>query len=166
MYSTTIGIIALAALAVAVVGTTITVQHVFAPTAPPHGVRPPLAVLINFDDSGTPLTGANNYKIHFTQIPPPHWTLTSLDKNNTPYNSTAWLSSVKKNTDGSLDIYVQHQSPAKDKVSNWLPSPKDSFHLFLRTPVIWGQVPPALTVQRMADGHSPVHGPAQMFRMK
>lgn len=166
MYSLTIGIISLAALAVAVAATTITVQHVFALTAPPHGVRPPLAVLIKFDDSGIPLTGANNYKIHFTQIPSPHWNLTSLDKTNTPYNSTVWLSSAKKNIDGSLDIYVQHQSPAKDKVSNWLPSPKDSFHLVLRTPVIWGQGPPSPIVQRMADGHFPVHGPARMFNMK
>ena len=43
-------------------------------------LRPPLVILINLDDSGRPLSGANNYKIHFTQIPPPHWTLTSLDK--------------------------------------------------------------------------------------
>ena len=90
MYANRIGII-LAAMALAVVGTTINDQHVFAPTTSPHGVRPPLVILINLDDSGRPLSGANNYKIHFTQIPPPHWTLTSLDKNNTPYNSTVWL---------------------------------------------------------------------------
>jgi hypothetical protein len=90
MYGRTIGVIALAALAV--VGTTITVQHVFAAAGPTHCVRRPIVVLINFDDSGAPLTGTSNYKIHFTQIPPPHWTLTSLDKNNTLYNSTVWLS--------------------------------------------------------------------------
>jgi hypothetical protein len=166
MFAKTIRIIALVALALVVVGTTITVEHVFAAPVPAHRVRPPIVVLISFDDSGAPLTGTNNYKIHFTQIPPPHWTLTSLDKNNTPYNSTVWLSYVKKNTDGSLDIYVQHQSPAKDKQSNWLPSPNDSFHLVSRTPVIWGQGPPSPTVQRMSDSHFPVHGPAQMFHMK
>ena len=166
MYAKTIGIIALVALALVVVGTTITVEHVFAAPAPAHRVRPPIVVLISFDDSGASLTGTHNYKIHFTQIPPPHWTLTSLDKNNTSYNSTVWLSSVKKNTDGSLDIFVQHQSPAKDKQSNWLPSPDDSFHLVLRTPVIWGQGPPSPTVQRMSDSHFPVQGPAQMFHIK
>jgi hypothetical protein len=166
MYGKTIGEITLAALTLVVVGTTITVEHVFATPGPAHRVRPPIVVLINFDDSGAPLTGTNNYKIHFTQIPPPHWTLTSLDKNNMPYNSTVWLSSVKKNTDGSLDIYVQHQSPAKDKQSNWLPSPNDLFHLVLRTPVIWGQEPPSPTVQRMYNSHLPVHGPAQMFHIK
>ncbi len=150
MYANRIGII-LAAVALAVVGTTINVQHVFAPTTSPHGIHPPLVAVISLDDLGKPLSGANSYKVHFTQIPPPHWTLTSLDK---------------KNTDGSLDIYVQHNSPPKEKQSNWLPSPKDSFRLLLRTPVIWGQEPPSLTVQRMIDGHFPVHGPAQMFHMQ
>jgi len=165
MYANTLGI-TLAAVALAIVGTTINVQHVFAPTTSPHGVHHPLVAVISLDDLGRPLSGANNYKIHFTQIPPQHWTLTSLDKNNIPYNNTIWLKSVKKNTDGSLDIYVQHHSPPKEKQSNWLPSPKDSFRLLLRTPVIWGQEPPSLTVQRMIDGHFPVHGPAQMFHMQ
>jgi hypothetical protein len=36
------------------------------------------------------------------------------------------------NNDGSLDIYIQHESPGKDKESNWLPSPKDTFNLIMR----------------------------------
>jgi hypothetical protein len=39
---------------------------------------------------------------------------------------------LKNNTDGSLDIYIQHASPGKDRESNWLPSDKNSFNLILR----------------------------------
>ena len=38
------------------------------------------------------------------------------------------------NADGSLDIYVQAESPSKDKESNWLPAPKNApFQPTLRT---------------------------------
>ena len=30
---------------------------------------------------------------------------------------------VRLNADGSLDIYIQHESPGKDKDPNWLPAP-------------------------------------------
>ena len=36
------------------------------------------------------------------------------------------------NKDGSLDIYIQHASPGRDKESNWLPAPKGDFDLVLR----------------------------------
>ena len=39
---------------------------------------------------------------------------------------------LKNNTDGSLDIYIQHANPGKDRESNWLPSDKNSFNLILR----------------------------------
>jgi hypothetical protein len=34
--------------------------------------------------------------------------------------------------DGSLEILIQAERPADDKVANWLPAPKGSFNLFLR----------------------------------
>lgn len=41
--------------------------------------------------------------------------------------------SLKFNKDGSLDIYIQKNSPGKDKESNWLPSPSEGeFGLVLR----------------------------------
>jgi hypothetical protein len=39
---------------------------------------------------------------------------------------------LRYNADGSLDIYVQRQSPGADRESNWLPAPADSFILSLR----------------------------------
>jgi hypothetical protein len=39
---------------------------------------------------------------------------------------------LKTNADGSLDIYIQHESPGKDRESNWLPAPKDNFNVVMR----------------------------------
>ena len=36
------------------------------------------------------------------------------------------------NADGSVDLYVQKQSPGSDKQSNWLPAPDGDFILMLR----------------------------------
>ncbi len=95
------------------------------------------------DIQGKPLTGANDYVIHFKpdQTPPvkAFWSITL-------YNNKSYLvdnpinryllgglsKGLKNNTDGSLDIYLQNQSPGTQKVSNWLPTPKDSFNLILR----------------------------------
>lgn len=42
---------------------------------------------------------------------------------------------LKKNNDGSIDIYIQKDNPGKDKESNWLPAPDGLFNLLLR--VYW-----------------------------
>jgi hypothetical protein len=34
--------------------------------------------------------------------------------------------------DGSLEIYIQHQSPGPDKESNWLPAPNAPFYMLMR----------------------------------
>jgi hypothetical protein len=39
---------------------------------------------------------------------------------------------LKKNSDGSVDLYVQHESPGAEKESNWLPAPSGPFILMLR----------------------------------
>jgi hypothetical protein len=44
---------------------------------------------------------------------------------------------LKYGPDGSLTIYVQHERPSADQVSNWLPAPKGDFELFIRA--YWGR---------------------------
>ena len=39
---------------------------------------------------------------------------------------------IKADADGSTTIYIQADSPGKDKESNWLPAPKEPFYLLLR----------------------------------
>jgi hypothetical protein len=39
---------------------------------------------------------------------------------------------LKANPDGSVDIYIQKDSPGADKESNWLPAPDGKFYLMLR----------------------------------
>jgi hypothetical protein len=94
------------------------------------------------DGSNNPLTGANKYVIHFDkgQTPPTDafWSITMYDKDGfqvpNPINRFAIGDRDKLafNPDGSLDIYVQADSPGKDKESNWLPAPKDVFQPTMR----------------------------------
>jgi hypothetical protein len=37
--------------------------------------------------------------------------------------------------DGSIDIYIQKNSPGKDKIANWLPTPNGDFNITMR--VYW-----------------------------
>ncbi len=36
------------------------------------------------------------------------------------------------NADGSLDVYIQNESPGTDREANWLPAPKGKFVLMMR----------------------------------
>ena len=39
---------------------------------------------------------------------------------------------MKTRADGSVTIYIQAESPGKEKESNWLPAPKEPFYMLLR----------------------------------
>ncbi|HKQ76770.1 MAG TPA: DUF1254 domain-containing protein [Blastocatellia bacterium] len=94
------------------------------------------------DTEGQPLNGANRYAVHFPkgQLPPVNafWSLTMYNSKQffaqNPINRYAIgdRDKLKFNDDGSLTIYIQHESPGEDKESNWLPAPKDSFNVFMR----------------------------------
>ncbi|MFI4955136.1 MAG: DUF1254 domain-containing protein [Gammaproteobacteria bacterium] len=94
------------------------------------------------DSAGHKLNGANKYVMHFTkgQTPPVKgfWSLTMYDTehffvaNALNRYTLSERDALKYNLDGSLDFYIQHESPGKDKESNWLPAPKGNFILMLR----------------------------------
>ena len=42
------------------------------------------------------------------------------------------LSKMKKNKDGSLTLYIQKDSPGKDREANWLPAPDGPIYLVMR----------------------------------
>jgi len=87
------------------------------------------------DADGKPVTAENNYVLHFSKddLPPvgAFWSLTLYDAEGfqvaNPLNRFAIgdRDSVKFNADGSLDLYIQNESPGRDKESNWLPAPKN-----------------------------------------
>ena len=86
--------------------------------------------------------GSEKYIIRFEkgQLPPANgfWSITMYDAKYffvaNPLNrySISERQDLKANADGSVDIYIQNESPGKDKESNWLPAPKDKFILMMR----------------------------------
>jgi hypothetical protein len=101
------------------------------------------------DASGEPLVGDKPYVLHFNknELPPVNafWSLTMYDKDgffveNPLQRYAARDSLLKKNPDGSVDVYLQANSPGKDREANWLPAPKDApFTLLLR--MYWPKAP-------------------------
>ena len=99
------------------------------------------------DAAGQPYSGANKYVMRFPKghLPPVDgfWSLTMYDSAyffvNNPLNrySISPRQDLKQNPDGSTDLYIQKDSPGKDKESNWLPAPAGDFILMLR--MYWPQ---------------------------
>ena len=87
-------------------------------------------------------SGANKYVAHFNkgEMPPANafWSIVMYDKdyflvpNSINRYTVSSRDKFKTNADGSVDLYIQHDSPGKDKEANWLPAPADTFVLMMR----------------------------------
>jgi hypothetical protein len=97
------------------------------------------------DAASQKLDGANRYTVRFApgELPPVNafWSLTMYDQpasllvanpiNRYLVNSTM-LPQFQRDADGGLTLFIQHESPGKDKEANWLPAPKGPFAAIMR----------------------------------
>jgi hypothetical protein len=97
------------------------------------------------DDGKKPLDGSSRYKLRFAahELPPVNafWSLTlyelpaSLLYAN-PLGryliNSSMLPRLRRDPDGGLTLYVQHETPGSRRQANWLPAPKGTFIVVMR----------------------------------
>jgi hypothetical protein len=99
---------------------------------------------VAFNDSDDePFEGDSRYVLHFDkgQTPPTNvtWSVSMYDPDGfyvanpiDRYNLSSWMP-LEYNPDGSLDIYIQAESPGAEREANWLPAPSSgTFNLVVR----------------------------------
>ena len=98
------------------------------------------------DGTGQKLDASRNrYALRFPphQLPPVNafWSLTMYElpsrllvanSLNRYLINSGMLRDLKRDADGGVTLYIQHDSPGKDKEANWLPAPSGPFLMFLR----------------------------------
>jgi hypothetical protein len=101
-------------------------------------------IYTDFDKNGQRLSGANRYTVTFAadRIPPVNgfWSLTVYNQEHlfapnslNRFSLGTKSKSMKRGADGSLVLHFQNESPDADNESNWVPTPKDEFSLYIRT---------------------------------
>jgi hypothetical protein len=106
---------------------------------PPEDAVYPLLVA---DADGQPATGEHDYVLHFDagQLPPvdAFWSVTMYDAEGYPVANPLNRFAIGDrdplmfNTDGSLDLHVQHHNPGADRRANWLPAPPGALGVTMR----------------------------------
>jgi hypothetical protein len=115
------------------------------------------------DATGKPYDGANKYVMRFAkgQMPPVNgfWSLTMYNAEyffvDNPLNryTLSQRNALKPNADGSVDLYIQKDSPGPEKV-NWLPRPVPGFILMMR--LYWPkEKDPSISTARKVPGVKP-----------
>src|SRR5262249_34681809 len=97
------------------------------------------------DASGQNLEGSNRYVLRLEpdKLPPINafWSFTMYELPASllyanPLNryliNSPMLPDLKRDADGSVTLYLQNESPGKDKEANWLPAPKGPFFAVMR----------------------------------
>jgi hypothetical protein len=98
--------------------------------------------LLLHDGSGDEPVGDHNYVLHFDadQLPPvdAFWSVTMYDAEGFPVPNPLDRYALgdgdplNYNDDGSLDLYIGHESPGTDREPNWLPAPLGPLGVTLR----------------------------------
>lgn len=109
------------------------------------GANPPedaVYPLLASDADGSPVTGDNDYVIHFDagKLPPvdAFWSITMYDAdgfqvaNELNRFAIGDRDPLRHNDDGSLDIYIQHENPGPQRADNWLPAPRGPIGVTMR----------------------------------
>ena len=116
------------------------------------------------DVNGIVLDGSKHtYQMTFPagQLPPVNafWSITMYDGRtqlliDNPINryliNSPMLPELKKNPDGSLTVYIQKDSPGKDRESNWLPAPDGPMFVVMR--LYWPKTEPPSVLSARARG--------------
>src|SRR5690606_34082594 len=98
------------------------------------------------DANGQPLDATSKrYTMHLApdQMPPANafWSVTMYELPSSllsanPLNryliNSPMLPGLKKDADGGITLYLQHETPGKDMEANWLPAPKGPFWTVMR----------------------------------
>ncbi len=115
------------------------IAHIGLGANPPEDAIYPVLLT---DADGDATAGDINYTIHFDAdgLPPvdAFWSITMYDAegfqaaNEINRFAIGDRDKLEYNSDGALDIYIQHANPGPDRQSNWLPAPAGPLGITMR----------------------------------